>query len=199
VLFRSLEYTVIEPEEPAEVDTDAGEAEAEATEEAESTEESTDEASEETEAAEEQTLTIGGLAINNPDLSTLANAVVRAELFSTLNDSDAELTVFAPTNEAFNAALEELGLEFDDLVANQELLTSVLTYHVVEGAVTSDMLESGAVETLNGESITVEIAEDGTVTVNGATVVTADVEASNGVVHVIDAVLLPPSGEEEEE
>ena len=214
-IMDSLEYTVIEPEEPAEMDTDAGEAEteateeaeaesteeaeAEATEEAESTDESTDEASEETEAAEEQTLTIGGLAINNPDLSTLANAVVRAELFSTLNDSDAELTVFAPTNEAFNAALEELGLEFDDLVADQELLTSVLTYHVVEGTVTSDMLESGEVETLNGESITVEIAEDGTVTVNGATVVTADVEASNGVVHVIDAVLLPPSGEEEEE
>ncbi len=161
---------------------------------AEATEEATAEATEE--AAEEDGATIVRLASETPDLNTLGTLVIRAGLFDALSDTDTELTVFAPTNEAFTAALDALGITLDELVSDREALRNILLYHVVEGEVTSDMLEAGDVTTLNGATVTISL-EDG-VMVNDATVVIADVQASNGVVHVIDGVLLPPAGDDAE-
>ena len=98
---------------------------------------------------------------------------------------------FAPTDEAFEA-LPEGVLEQLLLPENQEALTSILTYHVVPGEVPASEIESGPVPTAEGGEVDVT-ADGGTVTVNGATVVEPDVMASNGVIHVIDQVLLPPT------
>jgi len=148
------------------------------------------------EAAMEEPGTIVDVAVANPDFSTLVTAVTAAGLVDVLADPDAQWTVFAPTNEAF-AALPEGVL--DMVLADKELLTRILTYHVVEGVVTSDMvttmmaptMEMGAVggDLLGGE-LDIQVV-DGKVTVNGANVIAVDVMASNGVIHVIDAVLLP--------
>ncbi|MEO0595653.1 MAG: fasciclin domain-containing protein [Chloroflexota bacterium] len=148
---------------------------------------------------EETQLTILGTALQADGLETLATALVRGGFSSTFN-GEGSFTVFAPTDEAFAAALEALGLTAEELLADTELLSSVLTYHVIDGEVFSDALEDGMeVETLNGATLTIGVTDEGvTVTdANGnvANVVTADVDASNGVVHVIDGVLLPPSGE----
>lgn len=134
--------------------------------------------------------TIVELAQATPDLSTLVDAVVAADLAETLS-GDGPFTVFAPTNEAF-AALPEGTL--DDLLKpeNKEKLAGILTYHVVAGDVmASDLSDGQKIKTVQGDELTVKIMADGTVMINDAKVVTADVEASNGVVHVIDAVLLP--------
>jgi transforming growth factor-beta-induced protein len=120
------------------------------------------------------------------DFSTLLTAATDAGLAGTLSDAETELTVFAPTDEAFAAlppgTLEEL---------TTEELTAILTYHVVSGEVLSTDLTAGDVATLNGESVTVAL-DDG-VTVNDAKVIVADIVTTNGVIHVIDKVLLPPS------
>jgi uncharacterized surface protein with fasciclin (FAS1) repeats len=142
----------------------------------------------ETEAAMEEPGTIVEVAASNEDFSTLVAAVEAAGLVETLN-GEGPFTVFAPTNEAFEA-LPPGVLDALLLPENQAVLTQILTYHVVQGAVTSDQITDGEVPTLEGQNITVSTADG--VTVNGATVVTADVEASNGVIHVIDTVLLPP-------
>jgi uncharacterized surface protein with fasciclin (FAS1) repeats len=97
--------------------------------------------------------------------------------------------VFAPTDEAF-AALPEGVLDALLLPENQDVLVKILTYHVVSGAVTSDMVTPGDVATVEGQTIALDTADG--VTVNGANVIAADVLASNGVIHVIDAVILPP-------
>jgi uncharacterized surface protein with fasciclin (FAS1) repeats len=175
------------------------EATAEATEAAADTEDEADMDDEDMDTEdtmEAEGATIVRLASETPELNTLGTLVIRAGLFGALSDTDAELTVFAPTNDAFNATLDELGITVDDLVADRDMLRNILLYHVVEGEVTSDMLEAGEVTTLNGATVTISL-EDG-VMVNDATVVTADVQASNGVVHVIDGVLLPPSGDDAE-
>jgi transforming growth factor-beta-induced protein len=107
-------------------------------------------------------------------------------------------TVFAPTDAAFAAALEALGVTAEDLLADTALLTSVLSYHVVPGAWDAASVVAAAGE--EGVSVgtllpgtTVTITVDGeSVLVNDATVVATDVLATNGIVHVIDAVLLPP-------
>lgn len=141
--------------------------------------------------------TIVDLAVGNEDLSTLVTAVQEAGLVDVLSDPDAQWTVFAPTNEAF-AALPAGVL--DMLLADQALLTRVLTYHVVEGAITSDMLTDMMAPSMEmtapgadlmGSELMVEVGDDGSVMVNDATVLIADVIASNGVVHVIDKVLVP--------
>lgn len=120
------------------------------------------------------------------DFDTLIAAVQAAGLEDTLR-GDGPFTVFAPTDAAF-AALPEGTL--DALLADPEALTAILTYHVVPGAVTSGDLSDGMeAETVNGQSVTIGVGD--TVTVDDATVVTADIEASNGVIHVIDAVILP--------
>ena len=144
--------------------------------------------------------TIVDIAAGNEDFSTLVAAVEAAGLTDALADPDATLTVFAPTNDAFAAALEALGLTAEELLADTETLTAILTYHVLGEVVTSsDIAAAGAeeipVETLSGEELVVTVGDDGTVGFEGQTAVVtmADLEASNGVIHVIDAVLLPPS------
>jgi len=139
-------------------------------------------------AASDQTIV--ELAQATPELSTLVDAVVAADLVETLS-SDGPFTVFAPTNDAF-AALPEGTLE--DLLKpeNKNRLTSILTFHVVAGeAMAGDLADGQKLKTVQGDELTVRISQSGEVTINGARVVMADVDASNGVVHVIDAVLLP--------
>ncbi|MEM9041938.1 MAG: fasciclin domain-containing protein, partial [Actinomycetota bacterium] len=150
----------------------------------------------EAEEAAEEVGTIVDVAASTEGFSTLVAAVQAAGLVETLS-SDGPFTVFAPTDDAFAAALDALGITADELLADTDTLTSILTYHVVAGEVPSSdvvTLDGEAVETVNGA--TVEIGVDGdTVTVNDATVTAVDVEASNGVIHVIDSVLLPPADE----
>ena len=138
--------------------------------------------------ASEDAGTIVDVAAGNPDFSTLVAAVEAAGLVETLSGTG-PFTVFAPTNEAFEA-LPAGVLDTLLLPENKETLTKVLTYHVVPGEVTSDLVTAGDVATVEGS--TIAITTDGGVQINGTTTVTAvDVEASNGVIHVIDAVLIP--------
>jgi transforming growth factor-beta-induced protein len=127
------------------------------------------------------------IAQSDPNLSTLVDAVVAANLASTLS-GDGPFTVFAPTNAAF-AKLDPNIL--NNIISTPSLLTALLQYHVVSGEVTSDMLSNGAVPTLlSGQSIDVDLTNG--VTLNGSSkVTTADIIASNGVIHIIDEVLLP--------
>lgn len=125
-------------------------------------------------------------AQSNDDLSILAGAIGDAGLVGTL-ESDGPFTVFAPTNAAFN----ELPDGVLSSLSEQEL-AQILTFHVVEGEILSGSLQASQdVETVQGEELLVT-SEGGTVTVNGSSVVaSADIEASNGVIHVVDEVLLP--------
>jgi uncharacterized surface protein with fasciclin (FAS1) repeats len=120
---------------------------------------------------------------------TLAKAIEAADLAETLS-SEGPFTVFAPTDEAF-AALPEGVLEQLLMPENKEILVQLLSYHVVPGAVTSSQIQAGEVETLAGESLAVQLATDGTVAVNNAKVTQADIQASNGVIHAVDQVILP--------
>ncbi len=122
--------------------------------------------------------------------NTLVTAVQAAGLVDTLN-GEGPFTVFAPTDEAF-AALPEGVL--DGLLADPAALAEVLKYHVVSGEVlAADVVGLDSATTVQGEDIAIAVV-DGTVVLNGtANVVTTDVMASNGVIHVIDAVILPPS------
>lgn len=144
------------------------------------------------------TPTIAEIVIDNPDFQTLEDALIAADLVATFQDTAASFTVFAPTNDAFAAVLTELGLTADELFADTELLTAVLTYHVLDGAVpAADVagLLGLPIEPLAGGFF--KIFDDaGDLTIqdgrNRAAKITAtDVQASNGVVHVIDTVLLP--------
>ena len=133
---------------------------------------------------------IVALASGNQDLSTLVTAVTAADLVETLQ-GDGPYTVFAPTNEAF-AALPPAELERLLKPANKDELANILTYHVVAGDVkSSDLSDGQMVETVQGGKLEVKIGDDGSVMIGDATVVTADVAASNGTVHVIDTVLVP--------
>ena len=120
--------------------------------------------------------------------STLVAAVEAAGLVETLQ-GDGPFTVFAPTDDAF-AALPAGLVDKLLLPENKELLAKILTYHVVSGKVMAADVMAGEVATVEGQNIT--LGTEGGVTVNGANVVSADVMASNGVIHVIDAVILPP-------
>ena len=104
--------------------------------------------------------------------------------------SKGPFTVFAPTNEAF-AALPKGTLEKLLKPENRKMLQQVLTYHVVSGEVRAKDLRSGKVATVEGSSVAVKVDNHG-VSVNGSNVVKADVDTSNGTIHVIDKVLLPP-------
>ena len=129
-------------------------------------------------------------ASNNPVLSTLVAAVQAAGLVDTLN-SDGPFTIFAPANPAFDALPEGT---LDAVLADTDLLTSILTLHVVGGEQLSstDLAELDSVTTVNGADITLEVASDGTLMVNGqASVGCADIQTANATVHVIDAVLMP--------
>jgi len=128
------------------------------------------------------------IASGNEDFSTLVAAVGAAGLVETLQ-GDGPFTVFAPTNAAF-AALPAGLVDKLLLPENKDLLVKILTYHVVAGKVMSTDVMAGEVASVEGQNIT--ITTEGGVKVNGANVVTVDIEASNGVIHVIDAVILPP-------
>jgi uncharacterized surface protein with fasciclin (FAS1) repeats len=132
--------------------------------------------------------TIVDVASDAGSFETLIAALNAAELTATL-EGEGPFTVFAPTDEAF-AALPEGALEA--LLADPDQLTAVLTLHVVAGRATAaDVMTIDSVTTVQGTVLAVDTADG--VAIGGARVVTADVEASNGVIHVIDRVLLPKS------
>lgn len=141
------------------------------------------------EAPMEEAGTIVDVAAGNPDFETLVGAVTAADLVETLS-GDGPFTVFAPTDDAFDALPEGL-LDALLLPENKDALTSILTYHVVSGEVMAADVTAGDVETVEGS--TIAITTDGGVMVNDANVVTTDVDASNGVIHVIDKVIVPPT------
>ncbi|MBW4437028.1 MAG: fasciclin domain-containing protein [Pleurocapsa minor GSE-CHR-MK-17-07R] len=132
------------------------------------------------------------LLTNDGRFGTLLAAVGAAGLGEALA-GEGPFTVLAPTDEAFAAALEALGVEAADLLGNTELLTTILTYHVIPGSFQLRDITSGPeVATLQGEAVQFALTA-GILTANQATIIDVDNIASNGVVHAIDAVLLPPS------
>lgn len=131
--------------------------------------------------------TIVDIAVSDPNFSTLVAALGVAELVETLA-GEGPFTVFAPTDEAF-AALPAGVLDALLLPENKDVLIQILTYHVVSGKVMAADVTDGDVASLEGSTLALSTANG--VTVNGANVVTADVMGSNGVIHAIDAVLLP--------
>lgn len=129
------------------------------------------------------------IAVSNDSFSTLVTALEAAGLVETLQ-GDGPFTVFAPTNEAF-AKLPRETLDALLKPENRKKLQAVLTYHVVAGNVTSgEVVKLSAAETVQGEKVKIEV-RDGNVMIDDAKVVTADVMAANGVIHVIDTVILP--------
>jgi uncharacterized surface protein with fasciclin (FAS1) repeats len=149
---------------------------------------------EETETVEEEVVveegpgTIVDVAVGAGTFTTLVAAIEAAGLVDTLS-GDGPFTVFAPNDEAF-ASLPDGLLEALLLEENLEILQQILTYHVVRGAVFAAQVTTGDVETLESSTIALEVSDAG-VTVNGANVVAVDIEAANGVIHVIDQVLVP--------
>ena len=141
-------------------------------------------------ADHKSTKTIVGVAAGNKDFSTLVAAIKAAGLVDTLSGKG-PFTVFAPTNAAF-AKLPEGTLETLLKPENKKKLQAILTYHVVSGKVMAADVKPGKVATVQGSSFTVAVA-DGKVKVDSATVVKTDINASNGVIHVIDSVILPPA------
>ncbi|WP_161884198.1 fasciclin domain-containing protein [Deinococcus alpinitundrae] len=132
--------------------------------------------------------TIAAIVSNDPNFSTLLAAVQAAGLTQTLSGAG-PFTVFAPTNAAF---AKVPAAQLQALLANPAQLRAVLLYHVVPGRVTAAQVSSlTSAKTANGASLTVN-ASGGTVKINDATVTKADLRASNGIIHVIDTVLLPP-------
>ena len=145
------------------------------------------------------------LASADPAEFTVLLAAVQAadpSILDALSDPSQTLTVFAPTDEAFGVALEALGISAEDLLADTETLNAILTYHVLGQVVpAADVIDNAPLEgvpTLNADGTLDIVVEDGNVVVNpgaeplgGATVIQADVFASNGVIHVIDTVLVP--------
>jgi len=138
---------------------------------------------------ETQNQTLLRLAESSPNFKTLTAALKAAGLTDTLQGQD-KLTVFAPTDAAF-AKLPPDAVK--DLLKpeNKEILLQLLTYHVVRGTVLSTDLKSGEVQSLEGGKIKVTVGSNG-VMVNDANVVQADIKGSNGVIHAIDQVILPP-------
>ena len=133
---------------------------------------------------------IVAVAAGNPDFSTLVAAVTAAGLVETLQGTG-PFTVFAPNNAAF-AALPAGLVDKLLLPENKDTLVQILTYHVVSGKVMAADVAAGDVPSVEGSNITVTV-DAGTVTLNGSSkVIATDVAASNGVIHVIDAVILPP-------
>lgn len=132
--------------------------------------------------------TVVATAAGNADFSTLVAAVKAAGLVDTLNGAG-PFTIFAPTNAAFEklpqGTVEEL-LKPE----NKAKLTAILTYHVVAGKVMAADVKTGMVKTVQGGELDVKVA-DGGVTVNGAKVVKTDIIGTNGVIHVIDSVVMP--------
>ena len=135
---------------------------------------------------------IGGIIEKSPEFVTLNSALEAADLKTTFC-TEGDFTVFAPTNAAFEA----LGDTLDAVLADQALLNSILTYHAAAGEfLASEVAGLSAIPTLNGKSIGVEVTGDGVILNGSAKIISADLIAENGVIHVIDAVLLPPDDPE---
>jgi uncharacterized surface protein with fasciclin (FAS1) repeats len=132
--------------------------------------------------------TVADVAIGSAAHTTLVAAVIEARLLPALTNPFTALTVFAPTDDAFEALATALDVDVADLLELPSL-TDILLYHVVAGTVLSTDLENGPVATLNGQDVVIDLTSG--VLVNDATVTAADLTAENGVVHVIDAVLIP--------
>lgn len=127
-------------------------------------------------------------AVEAGQFKTLVTAVKAAELVETLKGKG-PFTVFAPTDEAFAKVPKD---KLEALLKDKKALTAVLTYHVVPGKVmAADVVKLDSAKTAQGRSITIA-TKDGKVTINGANVLKTDIVCSNGVIHVIDAVILPP-------
>jgi len=132
--------------------------------------------------------TVVDIAVNNGSFTTLVAALQKAELVEALS-GEGPFTVFAPTDDAFADLLVQLDITAEDLL-NHPQLTDVLLYHVVSGKVMStDLSEGLEAETLKGDNVTISL--EGGVFVNNSEVTAADIEGSNGVIHVIDQVLVP--------
>jgi uncharacterized surface protein with fasciclin (FAS1) repeats len=147
-------------------------------------------------------LVVASAGSDAPEFTILLAAVQAADpaILELLSNADADLTVFAPTDAAFAAAFEALGVTPEDVLADTKTLTNILKYHVVPASLLAEnviALDGALVGTALYETAVAIAVADGVVKVNEAAVVVPDVLASNGVVHVIDAVLLPPAGDEE--
>ena len=138
--------------------------------------------------------TVVDVAVASGSFPTLVAAVQAAGLAETLS-GDGPFTVLAPTEDAFADLLAMLGMPAEAVLGNVELLTSVLTYHVLPVEAPAEVvvsLDGQSVATVNGAEVTITV-DGSTVMVNDATVVATDIKASNGIIHVIDKVLFPPS------
>lgn len=143
------------------------------------------------ECSEPELLNIVASAIELGSFSTLVAAVTAADLADVLSSADARYTVFAPTDAAFSNLPDGL-VQCLLKEENKEILSSILLYHVVDGVAASSGLSDGQViETLNGESVTVDLTDG--VKINDSVVSQPDFMASNGIIHVIDSVLVPSS------
>ena len=131
--------------------------------------------------------TIVEIASAEPDFSTLVTAVTTAGLVDTLS-GEGPFTVFAPTNAAFAKIPAD---QLNAILADKDQLSAILTYHVLPAAVMStDLQPSQQVATVQGDTVDIQVGASGA-TINGCNIVTTDIEASNGVIHVIDCVLTP--------
>jgi len=139
--------------------------------------------------------TIAGIATSDANFSTLVSALVKANLVDTFN-GDRHFTVFAPTNAAFDAAATALGyLNGPALISALDVptLTAILQYHVTLGDRNAQsVLSAGSLRMLDGNSTTIEVM-NGNAYIDNAMIVATDIRASNGIVHVIDGVILPPT------
>ena len=144
----------------------------------------------------ETTKDIFELARDNADLSVLADGIIKADLMQTFQNNTS-YTLFAPNNAAFVAVLAELGMTKEQLFANKPLLTSILTYHLLPGKVSSGSIPLNTpLATVQGATLKVDnIAGILTITDGRnrmSKIIQIDMDARNGVVHIIDKVLLPP-------
>jgi uncharacterized surface protein with fasciclin (FAS1) repeats len=141
-------------------------------------------------APTQATGTIVDIASASPNLKTLVAAVKAAGLVDTLS-GPGPFTVFAPTDGAFNA-LPKGTLQKLLKPANKATLQKILTYHVVSGAIDSKSIKSGRVKTVEGATVNVKVSKSGGVSINNVKVTKADIKATNGVIHIINKVILPP-------
>lgn len=140
-------------------------------------------------AADQPDKDIVDTAVSAGQFKTLVAAVKAAELVDTLK-GEGPFTVFAPTDEAFAKVPKD---KLHALLKDKKALTSVLTYHVVPGKVmAADVVKLESAKTAQGEPLTI-LVKEGKVTINGVNVIKTDIACKNGVIHVIDAVLLPPA------
>jgi len=136
------------------------------------------------------------LVRSNSDLSVLGDAIVAADLVVTFQ-ANTSYTLFAPNNAAFVAALAELGMTKDQLFANKALLTSILTYHLLPGKINNaDFVFNTALKTVQGATLTVDNL-GGVLTITDSRsrtsrIIQGNLDARNGIVHIVDKVLLPP-------